>query len=201
VGESSLQVPELRGLRLYVYRRPLHPELFRIFLQQKVTMSRYEADLLVLALGHVVCFHAAGSTITELVVTESDLFSQKGLVEKLTVARPHEYEFHLDQTIHYLVSTQAEQMSQAVFEREYGQMVAYGRKHGLFMQFRQWPEHEGMSPFSLVDYDRRPGELCLSAYHTFPARKLMLKIQSVFSLEHITDPGRQSGRTSGGPRG
>jgi len=199
VVESNLHVPELSALRLYVYRRPLHPELFRIFLDHKVAGAQYEADLWVLGLGHHVGFHAGGGTITELVTTESDLFSEKELVEKVPLDGRREYRFSLHGDIHYLISAQAEQMSQGVFDQVYGEMVAFGHKCGLFIQFDQWSVQDRAAPFSLIDYDHHPKELCVCTYHAFPARNVLVKTQSVLSLERATNPGDPRSKGSGGP--
>lgn len=198
--ESGLHIPDLSCLRLYVYRRPLHPELFRMFLDQKIRMARYDADLWVLGLGHLACFHTADSTITELVVAESRLFSENGLIERLALESKHDYQFCLDQDIHYMVATESERMSDAVFEREYASMVKFGKKRGLFMQFQHWPACEGMTPFTLIDYEHRPNELCVAAYHAFPAQKRMLKTQSVFSREPVAGTIGPPNRNDAGKR-
>jgi len=190
VLESSLQAPELNTMRLYVYRRPLHPELFGIFLEQKINTRRYEADLWVIGLGHLACFHTGKHTVTELVSVETDLMPETGLVEKLELKRARERQFCIGRRIHYYINTQSEQMSDAVFERFYEEMTQFGQQRGLFIKFDQWSEEGQPAPFSLIDYEHRAGELSVFGYHAFPKQKLALRTQSIFSLAPL---GRSEG--------
>lgn len=183
--ESSLHVPKLSEMRLYVYRRPLHPELFGIFLEKKLTMDRYEADLCLLGLGHMVRFNAEDSTITELVSMENKLLPETGRLETFCAEGTREFRFSLNESIYYVINLHAEQMSDPVFERVYNEMIQFGQERGLFMLFEQWATDELSAPFSLIDYEHRPTELGIFAYHMFPARKIMLSTQSIFSLEPI----------------
>ena len=186
--ESSLNIPQIDELRLYIYRRPLHPELFNTFLDKSLSTDSYQADLWVFGLGHLVCFHTTESTITELLAPQDDLYSDKELVKKLPVDTHRECQFSLNAPIHYVINTSLEAMSEPVFERVHGEMIRFGQKCGLLMTFDQWAEPDGLVPFSLIDYEYRKTELNVFTYHAFPKRRLMLKTQSVFSLNVVTNP-------------
>lgn len=197
--ESRLQVPELSKTRLYIYRRPLHPELFGIFLETKLAMARYEAQIWLLGLGHAVSFHVASDTITELISADSKHLPAKGRVEAVSLAGTHEFQYSLGEAIYYVVNSHVERMSEPVFERVYDEMTQFGEKHGLFMRFEQWVSEDGVAPFSMIDYTHKPTELGIFAYHLFPAEKLMLSTQSIFSLAPISrmpgSPGQSRNRT------
>lgn len=191
--ESSPQPPELNGMKLYVYRRALHPELFGIFLDHELTASRYQADLWVIGLGHLVCFHTGQSTVTELVSSHGDLMPEAGLVEQFGLNKARERRFCIDEQIHYLTSTQSERMSEPVFDHFCEEMIAFGQQRGLLVQFEQWAGDEQPVPFSLIDYEHRSADLHVFAYHAFPSQKLVLKTQSVFSLEPIGREAQHDG--------
>lgn len=187
--ESSAHAPKSGDTRFYVYRRPLHPELFGIFLADKHEEHGYEADLWLLGLGHLVCFHAGDRTVTELVTAQGELLPETGRVESFPIRTSREYHFCLDGKIYYLASVQSETMSPPVFECVCAEMTRLGQQRGIFIQFDQWAGEDKLSPFGLIDYDHRPRELCLFSYHAFPAERVMLKIQSMFSLDPLSPVG------------
>jgi len=190
VVESNVDAPKLEEMRLYVYGRPLHPELFGVFLQHKLDLGRYQADIWLLGLGHLVCFHTPEQTVTELVVQASELYSSAGLIEKLPLEKKSDFRHCLDDRVFYIVSTRAETMSQAVFEQVHREMLRFAETRGLFMPFDQWAEGKGLAPFSFIDYEHRTRELSVFAYHAFPSQNLILRTQSVFSLEAISSEPR-----------
>ncbi len=194
--ESNLDVPKIDVMKLHVYSRPLHPELFGIFLNQNIRMGNYDADIWVLGLGHLVCFHTGARTITELVTGESELLSDRSLAERFSLdGSRHEYQYSIAQDMFYMVSTEVEKMSEAVFEQVSREMTEFGQKRGLLMQFEQWRGENDLAPFSFIDYEQRSDELSLFCYHAFPETHLMLRTQSVFSLESL--PTRREMRPRG----
>ena len=185
----DLYKPDLDNMKLYVYRRPLHPELFNIYLDKRIDMERYEAQLWLIGTGHIVSFHAGEDSVCELLTSRKDFLPQQGLLDELPTNRAHEYQTCYENNIYYMVSIQAEQMSEAVFESTCEEMRKFAQSRGLFMAFEQWVEDNEPAPFSFIDYEKRPRELDVFTYHAFPEQRIVLKTQSVFSLQPITmDP-------------
>jgi hypothetical protein len=183
--ESAPNSPNFADLRFYIYRRPLHPELFSVFLRQTVATRRYDAEISVLGLGHRIAFHSGGAALTEIASVESPFYSNRSLVEKIVLGDRTEIDFTTNDDLHYALSIQVEHLSEPVFERVYDEMVDYGRRRGLFMMFDQWRRDTLAPPFTLLDYVHRPWEFCVSSWHVFPAERVLLKSQSVFSIHAI----------------
>jgi len=187
----ELYKPELDKMKLYVYRRPLHPELFTICLDKHIVMERYEASLWLIGTGHLVSFNICDYSISELVTSRRELLPEKGLLEEFTFEGSGEYQVSYENIIYYMVNMQSERMSEAVFAHTCEEMQKFARNRGLFMIFDQWAEEGKPAPFSLIDYEKRPTELDIFTYHAFADERVLLRTQSVFSLEPI-GMGRQA---------
>jgi hypothetical protein len=186
----ELQGPDLDRMKLYVYRRPLHPELFSIFLERRIDTGQYEAELRIIGTGHLISFHCGNSSVTELLTSRRDFLPDKGLLEDFSLERNQEYQVCYDNQIYYMVNVQAEEMSAVVFGSVYEEMAKFARTRGLFIAFDHWAAEGHLPPFGFIDYERRPSELDVFTYHAFPDRKVLLRTQSIFSLDPIsTDPG------------
>jgi hypothetical protein len=192
----DLQGPDLDQMKLYVYRRPLHPELFSIFLEKRIDTGQYQAELMVIGTGHVIGFHCGNSSVTELLTGRKDLLPEKGLLEDFSLERNQDYQVCYDNQIYYMVNVQEEEMSEAVFASVHAEMTKFAQKRGLFITFDQWAQEGKPAPFSFIDYERRPSELDVFTYHAFPEHHVLLRTQSVFSLEPISGG---SGVRRGGP--
>jgi len=186
----ELHAPDLENMRLYVYRRPLHPELFTMFLEKRIDTGQYEAQLQLIGTGHLISFHCGGSSICELLTSRGDLLPEKGLIEEIPGDSPRDYQVTYENQIYYVVNVQSEQMSDGVFISVCEEMTKFAQTRGLFIRYEQWAKDGQLAPFSFIDYERRPGELDVFTYHTFPERKVILRTQSVFSLYPLTGQPR-----------
>src|SRR5882762_3477955 len=71
------------GLTLLLYQRTLHPELFKILGAEKVVRRAYEADIGLIDGGHVIALTAGKNTLAEVIVTNSELFTDRGLLQAI----------------------------------------------------------------------------------------------------------------------
>jgi hypothetical protein len=60
-------------------------------------------------------------------------------------------------------------------------MVRYARTRGVFHSFDDW-EHEGLAPFTFLDFEAREREFHVHAFHAFPDELTLLKTQSIVEL-------------------
>lgn len=186
----DLHGPNLEQMKFYVYRRPLHPELFSIVLDKRIDTGYFEAELWLIGTGHVIGFHRGESTLSEVLTSRAELLPEKGRLEGLTVDRTRDYQLGFENRIYYMANVQSERMSEPVFASVHEEMTKFAQTRGLFMRFEQWAEEGKLPPFGFIDYERRPGELDVFTYHAFPAQCVMLRTQSVFSLDPIASGTR-----------
>ncbi len=180
------ELTDIKDAKMLIYNRALHPELFEIFLEKDMDTGKYEAKIFLIGSGHHILFHTPFANITELLTTRTDILPDTGLLEQLPVGKNREYQADINNRIYYMLNINSEQMSSAVFESVYREMTKFAKCRGLFITFEQWADENELAPFSFIDYEKRPRELDLFCYHAVPAINMMIRTQSVFSLEPLS---------------
>ena len=72
-------------------------------------------------------------------------------------------------------------MTTNLYPSSHRDLVRYAKKRGLFQSFEDW-EHDGLAPFTFIDYEAREREFHVHAYHGFPEWQTLLKTQSIFEI-------------------
>jgi len=183
-GQTKQRVDELL---FCVYKRPLHPELFNIHRVKRVRQNRYQAEVWITGLSHVVTVQVGKQIITELVVEENDLLPKNGLATSFRFRGERDHTQTFDEGLKYILSTQVERMTPQLFPSTHRDYVHYAQNRGLFISFDDWVQ-DGLAPFSFVDFDARDHELHVHAFHAFPEEMTLLKTQSIFEIGKPTIP-------------
>ncbi|MHC4294177.1 MAG: DUF2617 family protein [Planctomycetota bacterium] len=175
------QKQRLSTLRFYLYDRPLHPELFEIHHDHYIVKNGYEAQVWVTGCSHVIGFFRDEAALVEVTGdSESDL-PQRGLLLELPFHGERDHECKRSEGINYMMNFQVETMSPAVYSRTHHDLARVGSRHGLFVPFPMWMAHS-LTPFTYIDYQARPNELHVFAFHAFPEELTIVKTQSIFEL-------------------
>jgi len=169
-------------LRFYLYSRPLHPELFRIDLSHCVRQRRYQADVWIVGLAHVVTVRTKDAVLTEVAAAANDDLPQRGLVTSFKFRGERDEEREFDGGLRYIFSSQVEQMSDNVFRACHEDLLSDAKRRGLYVTY---PDRavDGLEPFSYISLEPRDGELHVHAFHLFPEECTILKTQSIFEVE------------------
>jgi len=83
--------------------------------------------------------------------------------------------------INYMMNFQVESMSPAVYSKTHHDLARLGSRRGLLVPFPTWMARS-LTPFSYIDYDAKPNELHVFAFHAFPQDLTVIKTQSIFEL-------------------
>jgi hypothetical protein len=166
-------------LNFYLYRRALHPELFRIYLDKHIVYGNFQADIWITGLGHLVTIQSNGSLVTELTALPSDLLTDRNLVTQFRYRGERDFQYRFNDTMRYIFSSQVEEATEHIFRTTYRDLLRYAKKKGLLVPYEQWSSH-GLEPFSFIDYETRQHELHIHAYHAFPGEWRFLRTQSIF---------------------
>ena len=177
--ESTNQ--SITDLTFFLYRRPLHPELFRIYRQRQVRRKHYEAHVWIVGCAHVIQFSSNGRWVTELMADEHLSLPQQGLVEKIAFRGEQTHQRSIQGQLRYTMSFQVEQMSEPVFGYTYEDLSRMDIKRGLSVRFEDWAEG-GAAPFTCVELEPRDRELHVQAFHVFPSDLAVVKTQSIFEV-------------------
>ena len=176
-GYTKQRVDELL---FCLYQRALHPELFKIHQVKRLEQSRYQAEIWVLGLAHVVTVQAGDQILTELITEDLELLPKTGLATSFRFRgeRDHAQSFN---GMNYILSTQVERMTPQLFPATHRDYVHYAQNRGMFVSFDDEAQ-DGPAPFSFVDFDARDRELHIHAYHAYPDELTLIKTQSIFEI-------------------
>lgn len=178
---SIRQKQNVSKMRFLLYNRPLHPELFEIYQDHGIARESYEAEIWVTGCTHVIGFYRQKLSLLELMAEPDADLPQRGLLLDLPFRGERTHECKRSDGINYMMNFQVEQMSPAVYSRTHHELAHLASKHGLFVPFPRWMT-QGLTPFSYIDYDARPNELHVFAFHAFPEDLTMIRTQSIFEV-------------------
>ncbi len=177
-GKTKQRVEEMQ---FCLYQRPVHPELFHIHRVRRIEQNRYHAEVWVVGLAHVVTFQYGDQILTELITENDELLPKAGLATAFRFRGERDHTQSFKDGLRYILSTQVERMTPQLFPATHGDYVHYALNRGLFVSFDEW-EHDGLAPFSFVDFDARDREFHVHAFHAFPEELTLLKTQSIFEI-------------------
>jgi Protein of unknown function DUF2617 len=179
--EPGSAVVQAADLNLYLYDRPLHPEMFRHFADYRVNQVRYHADIWFVGLGHVVTVTAGQRSLTELVHVEAENVPSRGVLTRFRMKGERDLERRSPEGWHYMVSSQVETMDEPLYKSVHFDLLKHAGKRGWLQSFESWGEGD-MFPFSYIDHEAWDGEFHIHAFHTFPAERTVVKTQTIFEL-------------------
>ena len=168
------------GLTLLLYGRTLHPELFQILASEKVSRRAYEAEIWLVEGGHVTTYTAGKNTLTEVIFTGSDEYTDRGLIQKVP-CRGEKYHEMQQANIRYMISTQEEQLTQTLYDATKHEIQTYAVRRELMSAESPGTADRGSS-FSVLDIERRSHELLVQSFHLFDDSQMVIKTQSIIEV-------------------
>jgi len=180
--ELGQTLQRVGDLQFFLYRRPLHPELFHIHQERTVSSRRYHANFWIMGLTHAITVQAGERIITELTADDQELLPHAGRVTTFRFRGERDHIERFDDGLRYILSTQVERLSPNLFNATHRDLVRYGANRGMFVAFDEWAD-DGPAPFTFLDYELRDRELHVQSFHAFPADYTILKTQSIFEID------------------
>ena len=195
------------ALSLLLYDRPLHPEIFRRIRSEEVERRAYRASVHLIDGGHLVEFEAGGSRLSEVVVDGPEDVPQIGLIEHVPCRGEHCHEAETHENVRYMLSTQEEQLPDALYEATKQEILDYARQRELMWaqvpaQPAQSDGTPGRGPFlGCLDVERRANELLVQSFHLYDEFNMVLKTQGIIEAVKLPAAGAKGGAKIGGRRG
>lgn len=180
-GHTKQPKQRVEELQFCLYERAIHPELFDIHRVKRITQERYQAEIWVVGLTHVVTVQAGNHILTELIAEDTELLPKGGLATTFRFRGERDHAQSFDGGMKYILSTQVEKMTPQLFPATHRDYVHYAQNRELFLSFEEW-SHEGLAPFTFIDYDARDHEFHVHAFHAYPEELTLLKTQSIFEI-------------------
>jgi hypothetical protein len=169
-------------LRYYLYSRALHPELFHMDQAQTLRQRRYQADVWIVGLAHVVTLRFKNVTIAEVAAAPGEALPQRGLVTSFKFRGERDETREFDDGLQYIFSSQVEQMTENVFKACHDDLLADAKRRGMHMTYPDRATN-GLVPFSYLSTEGRDNEFHVHAFHLFPDECTILRTQSIFEVE------------------
>ncbi|MFQ5493975.1 MAG: DUF2617 family protein [Phycisphaerae bacterium] len=180
-GQTTPPKQHVEELHFCLYRRALHPELFQIHRVKRIEQPRYQAEIWVLGLAHVVTVQSGGQVLTELIAEDPEALPKTGLATSFRFRGERDHAQSFGDGMKYILSTQVERMTPQLFPATHRDYVHYASSRELFVPFDEWA-NDGPAPFSFVDFDVRDHEFHVHAFHAFPEELTLLKTQCIFEV-------------------
>ncbi len=177
-GQTKQRVEELQ---FCLYQRAIHPELFHIHHVKRIEQARYQAEIWIVGLAHVVTVQCGDQILTELIAEDTELLPKVGLATSFRFRGERDHAQSFNDGMKYILSTQVERMTPHLFPATHRDYVHYAQNRELFVMFDDWA-HNGLAPFTFIDYDARDHEFHIHAFHAFPEELTLLKTQSIFEV-------------------
>ena len=169
------------GLTLLLYQRMLHPELFRILATERVSRRAYDADIWLVEGGHVICLTAGKNTLSEVIVTNHEPLTDRGLLQSIPCRGERYHEMTAGENIKYMISTQEEQLTQTLYDATKHEIQTYAAKREL-MNAETPAREESGAVLSVLDIERRSHELLVQSFHLFDENQMVIKTQAIIEV-------------------
>lgn len=179
--EPEIAALQCIDLNLFVFDRPLHPELFRHYATHRVAQGRYHADIWIVGLSHVMTVSLGDKCLTELLAPHTEVLPTRGLLTRFRLKGERDHERKTPEDWNYMVSTQVETMNEALYKSVHYDLLRHTEKRGWFVPYEDWADGE-LTPFSYVDHEARDCEFHMHAFHAFPQERTLIKTQSIIEL-------------------
>ena len=164
--------------RLMVYKRALHPELFKLEGRNLQRHGDYEGEMWICRGGHVVRFQTDGHVMTEAVVENADHLPEHGLVSALPCLGEKEYEHPRDDQIGFVTTIQTEFLTENLYRATYREMMDFATETDSL--FHTWTDNAGANCLSLLDVQTFKKEWHVQSYHLSGIGGLVLRTQTIF---------------------
>ena len=169
------------GLTLLLYQRTLHPELFRILATERVNRRAYDADIWLVEGGHVVTFSAGKNTLAEVIMTQHEPLTDRGLLQSIPCRGEKYHEMTAGGNIRYMISTQEEQLTQTLYDATKHEIASYASKRELMTAETPGNQDTGAT-LSVLDIERRSHELLVQSFHLFEETQMVIKTQAIIEV-------------------
>jgi hypothetical protein len=169
-------------LQFCLYRRPIHPEFFKIYASEKVKMGAYEALLWIVGSSHVLTVLTDGHCLVELAADKADELPRTGLVRRFACRGEKTHSINWHRGLNYTMSFQVERFTRSLYARCHRDLVRFSGRRGLCHSFEQMATPEGLAPLTYIDYQPRKWELLVQTYHAFPEDCAMVKTQTLVEI-------------------
>jgi len=177
---ASHKSPTIQMFRLMLYRRPLHPELFRLENRRLERHGDYEVENWITPGGHVVRMSLGSQVMSEVVIESGNHLPETGLMHALPCFGEKDFETDPEGRIKYFTTLQTEQLTDNLYQATLREMQSFVRETGSLSH--EWMDPEGVICLSALDVQKYRKEYHFQSYHLLGGSGTVLRTQSIFEI-------------------
>jgi hypothetical protein len=166
---------------MILYRRALHPELFRVKQRRTIEQGEYQFEAWLMAGSHLLRFEYAGGCGTELITDLEEGIPDRGVVAAIPCAGERDHEQLFGERIRLVSTVQTESLPESLYAATYKELVAFGQENDAMVH--TWTDEEGGKCASILDLQRYREEVHAQSYHLMAQGGLVLRTQSIFEMK------------------
>lgn len=178
MSASTRAINLLQSYRLVVYKKSLHPELFRVKNRITVRHGAYEFEGWVMPGGHVMRFQHETGIITELVTEQDTGLPERGVVAAFPCAGERDHEQAVGDTLKYVTTVQTETLSENLYLATLRELFDFAKEVDAVAH--SWLDPDGGRCFSFIDVQRYRKEIHAQCYHLIATGGVVLRSQTIF---------------------
>ena len=168
-------------LRLMLYRRPLHPELFDLQERRMDRHGDYEIESWIVPAGHIVRFNYGKASLVEVVSHRCDHLPEAGLVHALPALGEKDFELEKPESkIGYVTTLQTETLTDNLYQSTLREMRDFARETGAIRH--EWTDDDGGTCLSVLDAQKYRKEYHFQGYHLIANSGFVLRTQSISEI-------------------
>jgi hypothetical protein len=180
-------------LSFQVFNRALHPDWFATRVHRRIPQERWEADVRIIAGGHVVIFGCGPIRLTEILCGPETPLPEPGRLFQSGVRSERSASLHPGGVIEYQTCFEVERVEVEVFRHLCAEMIADGTQQTLLHRFGSC-NRLAPAPLSQVHVDSRTRGLSVQSFHTFPDECAIVRSQSLYEL--TSGPSKRQSRSA-----
>lgn len=175
---SPSKSSSLQAYRMVLYRRALHPELFRVKSRRTISQGDYQFEAWLMPGSHLMRFEYAGGCATELITDQEEGIPDRGVLAAIPCAGERDHEQAFGDMIRVVSTVQTESLPESLYAATYKELVAFGKESDAMVH--TWQDEDGGKCASILDLQRYQTEVHAQSYHLLSQGGLVLRTQSIF---------------------
>ena len=171
----------LKSLRLNLFSRSLHPELFEIRDSLVIDNGNFEAVIWLTRCAHVVGFYTKSSALSEAIADDSVPLPSRKNILSVPIRGEKTHEFHNIEDIRYMMGFQVEAMTPRTYQAAHRDIKRRAEKTGMLVEFPAESSND-LTAFTYLSHEILPKGLHIMSFHALSGISTFVKTQSIFEI-------------------